>query len=58
MVNGNCSAGAVVYYGKEIVASASSFVSMNGEVELDVSTKEAHRGKNLATACVARMLQA
>ena len=49
--------GAVVYYGGEIVAAASSFLSMNGEVELDVSTKEAHRGKKLATACVARMLQ-
>ncbi len=49
--------GAVVYYGKEIVAAASSFLSLNGEVELDVSTKESHRGKKLATACVARMLQ-
>ena len=49
--------GAVVYYGGEIVAAASSFLSMNDEVELDVSTKEAHRGKKLATACVARMLQ-
>jgi len=50
-------AGAVVYFGSEIVASASSFLSMNGEIELDVSTKEAHRGKKLATVCVARMLQ-
>ena len=49
--------GAVVYYGGEIVAAASSFLSMNSEVELDVSTKEAHQGKNLATACIARMLQ-
>lgn len=49
--------GAVVYYGGEIVASASSFLSMNNEVELDVSTKEVHRGKKLAAACVARMLQ-
>ena len=48
---------AVVYYGGEIVAAASSFLSMNSEVELDVSTKEAHRGKKLAAACVARMLQ-
>jgi GNAT superfamily N-acetyltransferase len=49
--------GAVVYYGREIVASASSFVSLKGEVELDVSTKESHQGKKLATACVAQMLQ-
>ena len=49
--------GAVVYYGGEIVAAASSFLSLNNEVELDVSTKEAHRGKKLAAACVARMLQ-
>ena len=49
--------GAVVYNGSEIVAAASSFLSLNGEIELDVSTKEAHRGKKLASACVARMLQ-
>lgn len=49
--------GAVIYYGGEIVASASSFLSLNGEVELDVSTSESHRGKKLATACVARMLR-
>ena len=49
--------GAVVYHGSEIVASASSFLSLNGEVELDVSTEEAHRGKKLAAACVSRMLQ-
>lgn len=49
--------GAVIYYGGGIVAAASSFLSLNGEVEMDVSTKEAHRGKKLATACVARMLR-
>ena len=49
--------GAVVYYGGEIVAAASSFLSLNREVELDVSTKEAYQGKKLASACVARMLQ-
>lgn len=38
--------GAVIYYGGGIVAAASSFLSLNGEVELDVSTKEAHRGTN------------
>ena len=50
-------AGAVVYYGREIVASASSFLSLKGEVELDVSTKESHQRKKLAAACVARILQ-
>ena len=49
--------GAVVYYGGKIVAAASSFLNVNNEVELDVSTLEDHRGKKLATACVARMLQ-
>lgn len=49
--------GAVAYHGGGIVAAASSFLSLNGEVELDVSTEEAHRGKKLATACVARMLR-
>ena len=49
--------GAVVYHGREIVAAASSFLSLYGEVELDVSVKEAHRGNKLAAACVARMLK-
>ena len=49
--------GAVVLYGGEIVAAASSFLSLNGEIELDVSTKEAHRGKKLASACVAWTLR-
>ena len=48
---------AVAYADGEIVAAASSFLSLNGEIELDVSTKESHRGKKLATACVARMLR-
>lgn len=33
------------------------FVYLDGEIELDVSTKEPHRGKKLASACVARMLR-
>ena len=49
--------GAVIYHDGEIVAAASSFLSLNGEVEMDISTKEAYRRKNLATACAARMLQ-
>ena len=39
------------------MSSASSFLSLDREIELDVSTKESHRGKKLATACVARMLK-
>ncbi len=49
--------GAVVWRDGEIVSSASSFLTLDGEVELDVSTREAHRGKGLAAACVARMLR-
>ena len=49
--------GTVIYHGGEIVAAASSFLSLNGEIEMDISTKEAHRRKNLATACAARTLQ-
>ena len=49
--------GAVIYHGGEIVAAASSFLSLSGEVEMDISTKETHRGKKLATACAARMLR-
>ena len=50
-------AGAVVYCGREIAASASSFISLGKEIEMDVFTAEAHRGKQLAASCVARMLQ-
>ena len=49
--------GAVIYHDGEIVAAASSFLSLNGEAEMDISTKEAHRGKKLATACAAWMLR-
>ena len=49
--------GAVVYHGGEIVSAASSFLNLDGEIELDVFTKESHRGKNLAAACISRMLQ-
>lgn len=43
--------------GNRIVACASSFLSLDGEVELDVFTAEEHRGKGLAAACVAGMLR-
>ena len=49
--------GAVIYHDGEIAAAASSFLSLGREVELDVSAKESHRGKGLAAACIARMLQ-
>ena len=49
--------GAVVYHDREIVAAASSFLSLNGEVELDVSTEEAHQGRMLASACISLMLR-
>ncbi len=49
--------GAVIYHDREIVAAASSFLSLNGEVEMDISTKEMHRRKKLATACAAWMLR-
>ena len=50
-------AGAVVWHGDEIVSAASSFLSLDGEVELDVSSQHAHRGQGLASACVERMLR-
>lgn len=49
--------GAVIWRGREIVASASSFLSLDGEAEMDVSTAEDWRGQGLATACVAAMLR-
>lgn len=49
--------GAVVRRDGEIVASASSFLSLDGEVELDVSTAEEYRGMGLATACAVAMLR-
>ncbi len=50
-------AGAAAYCGGEIVSAASSFVSLDGEVELDVGTAEPHRGRGLASACAALMLK-
>ena len=40
-------AGAVIWYKDEIVSSASSFISYNNDVELDISTSEKHRRKRL-----------
>ena len=49
--------GAVVWRGGEIVAAASSFLSLDGEAELDVSKKPEHRNRGLAAACVEMMLR-
>jgi len=49
--------GAVVYCNEKIAACASSYLSLDGEVELDVSTEKSHRGKRLAAACVFWMLR-
>ncbi len=49
--------GAVIWRCGQVVASASSFLSLEGEVELDVSTAEDCRGQGLATACAAAMLR-
>ena len=48
--------GAVVRQGGRIVASASSHLTFQGEVELDVTTDAEHRGRGLADHCVAAML--
>ena len=49
--------GAVAWRDGEIVAAASSFLSLDGEAELDVSTKPEHRNRGLAAACVEMMLR-
>lgn len=49
--------GAVVWKDGEIVASASSYLTFEGHVELDVSTLDTHRRLGLAWACCAEMLR-
>lgn len=49
--------GTGAYCENRIAACASSFLSLDGEVELDVFTAEEDRGKGLAAACVAGMLK-
>lgn len=48
--------GAVVRYKGEIVASASSFLTFERDIELDVSTKPEHQRRGLADACINLML--
>ena len=50
-------AGAVVEYEGRIVSSASSVISYGDEVEMDISTEEAHRRRGLALHCAAEMLK-
>ena len=49
--------GAVVYHDGSIVSSCSTFISMNGEVEADISTIREYRRRGLAVACAAAMLR-
>lgn len=49
--------GAVILHENEIVSSASSFLTFDGGVELDVSTAPSHRGKGLADHCVFAMME-
>ncbi|MBP5604635.1 MAG: GNAT family N-acetyltransferase, partial [Ruminiclostridium sp.] len=49
--------GAVVRYGKEIVSSASGFLTYENEVEMDISTVKEHRRKGLADHCTSMMLE-
>ena len=54
LINGS---GAVVYHDGDIVASCSTFISMDGEVEADISTKREYRRMGLAANCAAAMLR-
>lgn len=49
--------GACVHVGTEIVASASSFLTLETEAELDISTSPEHRRKGLALHCASAMLR-
>ncbi len=48
--------GAVIWHEGKIVASASSFLSYQKEVEVDVFTQKEYRRRGFAAACVAYML--
>ena len=45
-----------MWHGDRIVASASSHLTFENEVELDVTTDAEHRRKGLADHCVAAMM--
>ncbi len=48
--------GFVIRYGNDVVSSASSFLTFENEIELDVSTLEPYRRRGLADHCVAALL--
>lgn len=48
--------GAVVWYHGQIVSSASSFLSWEKQLELDIVTAKEHRRKGLGIACASAML--
>ncbi|WP_417299082.1 GNAT family N-acetyltransferase [Eisenbergiella porci] len=48
--------GAVVWYQGQIVSSASSFLSWENQLELDIVTAKEHRRKGLGIACASAML--
>ena len=50
-------AGAAVLYDGQVVSAASSFLTYEGHVELDVFTEPEHRGRGLAGHCVFEMLR-
>lgn len=52
----NNGAGAVIWKDNTIVSSASSFISLGNEIELDFSTADDFRRKGLAKHCVTKML--
>ena len=49
--------GAAVLYGGKVVAAASSFLTYNGHVELDVSTDPEHQKRGLAGHCTAEVMR-
>lgn len=50
-------AGGVILFENQIVASASSFLTLGNEVELDISTLENHQKKGLGEKCTEIMLE-
>ncbi len=49
--------GAAVLYGGKVVAAASSFLTYNGHVELDISTDPEHQKRGLAGHCTAEVMR-
>ena len=49
--------GAAILYGEKVVAAASSFLTYNGHVELDISTEPEHQKRGLAGHCTAEVMR-